>query len=259
MVAHAIGRGRRILSYGVDLVTHRHAADDRLMAFRKALASAPPEAIMERVSAERQRLLDCSDTIEMVDFGAGSHRMSARRSVADMARISGASSRKGRMLAQAVAFLQPDTMLELGTSLGLSACYQQLAHPIGRLVTIEGSEAVADQAARTFESVGLHQITLLRGRFEEQLDHAIDRLGQRIDYAYFDGNHAEEPTLDYFERCLPFAREGSVFVFDDIYWSDGMLRAWRQINRHPRVTATIDAYDMGFAVLGGMEGRLTMY
>lgn len=259
MIAHSIGKATRILSYGADWVRYRRTDDTRLAALVQALRSPAPTPVLQQVQRERERLLATDHIIDMEDYGAGSHRMSAQRSVAAMARISGASPRKGRLLAQAVAYIRPDHMLELGTSLGLSACYQQLAHPTGRLVTIEGSPAVAAQAVHTIDSAALTHTTLLVGRFEVKLDQAIDLLEHRIDYAYFDGNHAEQPTLEYFERCLPFARAGSIFVFDDIYWSAGMLRAWRRICKHPRVTATIDVYDMGFVILGGMQGRMTIY
>jgi hypothetical protein len=51
--------------------------------------------------------------------------------------------------------------------------------------------------------------------------------------------------MQYFEQALPFVTENSVFVFDDIYWSDEMKQAWQKIKENPKVTITIDLYEMG--------------
>ena len=34
----------------------------------------------------------------------------------------------------------------------------------------------------------------------------------------------------------------SIFVFDDIYWSDGMQQAWKEICKHPEVTLSLDLF-----------------
>ncbi len=41
------------------------------------------------------------------------------------------------------------------------------------------------------------------------------------------------------------AHANSVFVVDDIHWSVGRRKAWKRIKAHPRVTVTIDLYDLG--------------
>jgi hypothetical protein len=32
---------------------------------------------------------------------------------------------------------------------------------------------------------------------------------------------------------------------DDIYWSEGMTKAWQAIKKHPDVTLSIDIFDIG--------------
>jgi predicted O-methyltransferase YrrM len=70
-------------------------------------------------------------------------------------------------------------------------------------------------------------------------------LNKVLDFAYFDANHRFEPTVQYFEDCLPYIQNDSVFIFDDIYWSEGMTRAWEHIKAHPRVTLTVDLFWIG--------------
>jgi hypothetical protein len=66
-----------------------------------------------------------------------------------------------------------------------------------------------------------------------------------VDFAFFDGNHRYEPTLRYFELCLAHRTDNSVFVFDDIHWSEEMERAWEAIKAHPDVTITVDLFYIG--------------
>ena len=67
----------------------------------------------------------------------------------------------------------------------------------------------------------------------------------QLDFVFFDGNHKKKPTLSYFKQCLEVAHEDSIFIFDDIYWSTEMTEAWQEIKKHPKVTLSIDCFEMG--------------
>jgi len=45
------------------------------------------------------------------------------------------------------------------------------------------------------------------------------------------------------------AGEEAVIVLDDIYWSRGMYRAWREIISWPEVRVSIDLYEVGILLL----------
>ncbi|MCU0434224.1 MAG: class I SAM-dependent methyltransferase [Bacteroidia bacterium] len=190
--------------------------------------------------AWRTLCLNNHDTIEISDFGTGN---SGPRVVADIARKAAKSPRAAQFLHRLVAHFSPATMLELGTSLGITTLYQQSAAPVAKFITIEGCPQTAALAQSVFTSQNLH-IELRTGTFENELLPALHTL-KRVDYVYFDGNHRRQPTLDYFQTCLPFAHENSVFVFDDIHWSADMEAAWEEIKAHPQVTVTIDVFDFG--------------
>ncbi|HET7360770.1 MAG TPA: class I SAM-dependent methyltransferase, partial [Salinimicrobium sp.] len=68
---------------------------------------------------------------------------------------------------------------------------------------------------------------------------------QTFDLIFFDGNHKREATLSYFEKLLPLAHNDSVFIFDDIHWSEGMEEAWKEICAHPKVKVSIDTFQWG--------------
>ena len=65
---------------------------------------------------------------------------------------------------------------------------------------------------------------------------------QIFDLIYFDGNHSQKATLDYFELLLPTITNDSVWIFDDIHWSAEMENAWEIIKKHPKVKVTIDTF-----------------
>lgn len=183
--------------------------------------------------------------VEITDFGAGSLvSNSKKRSLASLAKYSAASPEACRMLFRLVNFCKPEKMLELGTSLAISTGYQAAAARNAEFVTVEGCASVARYALKNLELAQASNVRLKIGRFEELLGPILRDLG-RVDYVLFDGNHRLQPTLDYFETCLAFAHENSVFVFDDIHWSADMEHAWATIKQHPRVTLTIDLYQFG--------------
>ena len=55
----------------------------------------------------------------------------------------------------------------------------------------------------------------------------------------------KKATLNYFKKLLPTAHNDSVFIFDDIHWSEGMQDAWEEIKKHPKVRVTIDTFQWG--------------
>ncbi|MEI6854084.1 MAG: class I SAM-dependent methyltransferase, partial [Bacteroidota bacterium] len=121
--------------------------------------------------------------------------------------------------------------------------YMAKAVEKARMITIEGCPETARLAKQNFDKAGL-AIDLLVGSIDTVLPEFLGN-GFPLDFVFFDGNHTCEATLRYFEMCLMHSNERSVFVFDDIYWSAGMKKAWQSIVSHPRVTLSIDLYKMG--------------
>ena len=62
---------------------------------------------------------------------------------------------------------------------------------------------------------------------------------------YIDGNHRYVPTMEYFKLLLSKVNEHSVLIFDDIYWSSEMEKAWTEIKKQKEVTLTIDLFYIG--------------
>ncbi len=211
----------------------------------------------EHADTERRRaaLLNDPRTISVTDLGVGSRSSSStERRVRDIARTALKPRRQAEQLARMARYFKPRNVLELGTSLGITTLYLAQSVPEAQIHTIEGCPAIAAIALESFTAQKTGNIIPHVGPFSAQLPRVLDSMDS-LDLVFLDGNHEAEPTLDYFNRCLEKAHNDTVFVFDDIHWSEGMEEAWAAINAHPQVTVTIDLFHFGIVFIRKEQQR----
>lgn len=211
----------------------------------EAIARYTPDSEVSAPLSLRRQLLDDRSLIEVDDLGGGSrHTPDNTRVVKQLARHSGRRPRTGKLLYRLVRHFQPETMVELGTSLGIGTLFLKEAAPRARIVTIEGSETLAQAARRNISLFGASDVEVVHGAFAEVLTPGfIANLNPSL--VVFDGDHREAPTLDYFDRFAGHARNDTVFIFDDIHWSPQMEKAWETIRNDERVRVTADLFTFG--------------
>ena len=122
-------------------------------------------------------------------------------------------------------------------------------------MTIEGSPAIAETAAVNLKELAIENVKLITGNFDDQLPVVLESLSG-VDFAFVDGNHREQPTIQYFEVLLKKVQNNSILVFDDIHWSREMESAWETIRKHPAVRCTIDLFFIGIVVFRHRATRL---
>ncbi len=193
----------------------------------------------------RKLLLKNRNVLKIKDYGAGSLVSGEKeRSVRSLVKYSATMPLYCRFLFHLINEYKPKTMLEMGTSVGISTLYQSRAAMKAKFITIEGDPGIAEVARQNLTRMKATNVQQMVGTFEEKLEPALKEL-KTLDYAFIDGNHREKPTIEYFEKCLEYANENSIFVFDDIHWTQGMEDAWNTIIAHPKVTLSIDMYFFG--------------
>ena len=202
-----------------------------------------------KVEQLKKELLLNKSIISVTDLGAGSRvNKGNERSVGQIAKSSSKSKKIGRLLFRLVKYYQPGNILELGTSLGLSSLYFALGNPASKIITIEGCPNISNIAAENFKKLSVNNIELFTGNFDDLLPEILKSV-KNLDFIFIDGNHRENPTINYFEQCLTKAYNDTVFVFDDIHWSEGMENSWNYIKAHPKTTLTIDLFFVGIVFL----------
>lgn len=214
----------------------------------RVLNDCTPSPAYKKVEMMRRQLKADARVLSVDDFGAGSvYAVKKQRSVQSIARTAAKPRKYGQLLYRLVSYYQPRQLLELGTSLGITSAYLSLAATNGRLVTMEGASEVAAVARENFNALGISNIHLLEGNFEETLPLYLAGAGT-IDFAFIDGNHRKEPTLAYFNQLMQHAGNDSIFIFDDIHWSEEMEMSWEIIRNDPRVRCSIDLFFIGIVV-----------
>lgn len=199
----------------------------------------------EQLEVLRKKLLKDKTLLNIEDFGAGSSVVKTnQRTISSIARSAVKSKKFGQLLFRMVKMYQPKTILELGTSLGITTSYLSLAKPDNYIISMEGAKEVAAIAKNNFRSLGLENISVTEGNFDNTLSSVLSLLSN-VDFVFIDGNHRLEPTERYFQELLSKTNNESILVFDDIHWSRDMEQAWETIKRHPSVRCTIDLFFIG--------------
>ena len=237
--------------------------------------------VWDEIEEIRQEMLKDTRELEFVDYGSGGPlptspskgRSANMRRVCDIAKGSLARRKEAQLLARLVGWLgrplltSPSrggigdeasedrkglTIVELGTSLGVTTAYLAAMDSRNKVVTYEGCPAVAEVARANWEKLGLSNIACVVGEITvdslqltvDSLQLAVDRLSG-IDVAFIDANHTCEATLTYFNAFASRVHEKSVVVVDDIHYNEDMEKAWKAICADERVTTTMDLYRMG--------------
>ncbi len=226
-----------------------------------------------RIESLRSKLEQSRETVPVPDYGAGSpddtlsdDQMLGGRMTTEVVGEACRNYSKPRswatLLFRLLTRFKPQSCLEMGTCLGISASYQSAALELngaGKLISLEGAPSFAAIARGNLESLGLaHRASIIVGRFADTFDTALEQLG-KVDYAFIDGHHDEQATIAYFQKLRGHLATPAMIVLDDTAWSPGMQRAWKQICDDPTVDASFDLRKMGVCLLGaGVKARYAL-
>ena len=193
----------------------------------------------------RNSLLQNKNKIEVTDFGAGSRVFKSNtRAVNQIAKNAGISVDRAKLLFRIVHYFQPKSILEIGTSLGLATSALAL-NDFSEVTTLEGCLNTMNQCQSQLQKFNLNNVTCVNTEFSKQLK-TYNLQPTTYNLIYFDGNHSKQATVEYFELLLPTIDNETVWIFDDIHWSQEMEEAWEIIKQNPKVTVTVDTFQWGF-------------
>jgi predicted O-methyltransferase YrrM len=195
----------------------------------------------------RKSLLVDTNFITVTDFGAGSRVFrSNKRQISRIAKTAGISEKRSELLFRLVRYFEPESILEIGTSLGLATLAMSLGAEKSQIISLEGCPETAAIAKRKLQNANCKNIEIINTEFSSFLQsNAQQPRTKTYDLIFFDGNHSESATLEYFNLLLPTITNETVWIFDDIHWSKDMEKAWEIIKKHPKVRVTLDTFRWG--------------
>ncbi len=196
----------------------------------------------------RASLLNNENEIEIVDLGAGSSYVNTKtKKISKVANQQLSSAYQLQVIGRLLVLLEPNHSIELGASLGLSSFY--LAKSSKRKVTsFEGNPAFIKLIKYQQKLLQVDNLEIIPGNFDNTLPAYLDRC-KSIDVAFIDGNHRKDATIQYFELLLSKMSHKGILIFDDIYWSQGMMQAWETIKSNDRCVVSVDLYAMGIVFI----------
>ncbi|MCC6815841.1 MAG: class I SAM-dependent methyltransferase [Saprospiraceae bacterium] len=134
-----------------------------------------------------------------------------------------------------------NNILELGSCFGLSARAISLASPKSKIVSVEGNEQFYELAQKFATSSS--KITFKNQTFKNYLAGLTD---EEFDLVIIDGDHQYDSTIYNLSIIQRHLTENAIILIDDIHWSSGMYRAWKEILSGSSFHCSLETLRWGF-------------
>ena len=191
-------------------------------------------------------LSNCTKIIEIEDFGAGSKKKTNQRKVNEMFRLSSSKKKYGRMLYQLAHKFEPKHILELGTNLAWGSYNLHLGYSQSTLYTVEGCKNTFSFVQQHYPDREKENWQHIHARFDDFIEQLDDSLC--FDFIFIDGDHKGSSLLRYIEKLKKHSHNDTIWILDDIRWSDDMWEAWEQLTQEDEFHVSIDFFRMGMLV-----------
>ena len=159
----------------------------------------------------------------------------------------GTKVREGIQLKRIAEAMQARNILELGTNTGLSGCYFLSSYYRPFLHSVEGSAQLCQIAELNLSRIS-SDFHVANAFFDDELIE-LKKREAKFDLAFIDGQHEEQATLYYANAIKPLLNPGGGILFDDIYWSEGMHRAWCMARDDADYGITMEVGSRGLCIL----------
>lgn len=211
----------------------------------KCLTLQFPKELRQQRNNLLKKLRHSKEIIQVTDLGAGSMKMDQKRPVQKILKYSSSQGKWSTLLYKLCAFYQPQNILELGSSLGIGTWHLNKGNPTANLTSIEGCPETW-RILNTYIGKSLNdQVKLINSSFDEYLEKLTT---QSFDFIFIDGHHDGDALKMYVEQLLPFSHHETLFLLDDIRWSQSMFNAWNTLKSDPQFHVSIDLFRMGILV-----------
>ena len=151
-------------------------------------------------------------------------------------------------------------ILEIGTNLGISGQYFIKAlegKKNTKFISMEGVKGLCEIASTRFDLISdQNHFEVVHGLYDKSLKNIVIS-NIYFDLVFIDGNHRYEATLKYFELLKNNLSDNAIVVLDDIHWSSGMRRAWREICTQKGIVFSINFFKLGLIIFDSKQSKPT--
>lgn len=182
--------------------------------------------------------------VNRIDLGVGSKKRSSSITVKAIFSSSSSKGKTADLLYRLSKAYEPKRMLELGTNLGIGAIHLAQGFPNGNVISIEGCPNTAEIAKENLAKLNCQNVDVITSDFTSFLKEN----NQMFDLVFIDGHHDGEALINYLSQLVPFIKDETIIILDDIRWSSSMLSAWERIKGDQHFHLTIDLFRCGLVM-----------
>ena len=211
-------------------LTSKKSSDSEFIKdfFENCLSIELEDEAKEHLKSLFNKLRKDSRVITIKDFGAGSKRLGNERKISTILKTSSSKGKYGKLLYQLAKHYQFKNCLEFGTSLGVGTHYLALGNSYANITTIEACESTRNIALENLARFS--NVKSVQATFDDFLSlNSSENQLSTYDFVFIDGHHDGDALLNYLEKLKAFTNEETIYVLDDIRWSDSMFNAWNKI------------------------------
>lgn len=211
----------------------------------KCLRIEPDQKFKSTINTLRKSLSSDKTTIQVRDEGAGSRKLGHVRSVQSIYKTASCKGVYAKLLFQVARFYKPQSVLELGTSLGVGTVHLAKGFEESRIISVDACQNTLNYAAKSLDLAGVKNVSLVCDTFENYLSESPE---MSFDLVYIDGHHDGLALKKYMKQLDKYTHENTLFILDDIRWSEGMFEAWEELSASEAYHLSMDLFRMGILV-----------
>lgn len=222
---------------------------------RSVLLKSTKKSFSGAIKDEFKKIaLETKGKIENNGLGAGTNNIFTSSSMLKLSRTSGTPDKYLSLLNQIIKHYDIRSFLELGTCCGVTTAALAKSNEELEITTIEGSEVRFQISNQLFKNLKIFNVNAIHSEFQSELKQLLGN-NSKFDLIFIDGDHSYAATIENYQQVVSLCSEQGVIIIDDIYWSAGMTKAWREIISDERAKVTVDLFRMGIIFLGRNQAK----
>ena len=146
-----------------------------------------------------------------------------------------------RLLLRLANHIQPQTIVEIGTGAGFSACAMSMGSTASECITIDGKVDQELLEKRNILLANYPQITAINGDELELFNHILQSKG-RVELLHIAHTTYYKEAVD---LALPYIGDSALFIIEDIDRDEAKQHWWESLQKHTQTCISYDLKSIG--------------